>query len=40
VTAEVETKPEPVVTAKVVKKWKLKIKGRAATKRAKWKKRF
>ena len=40
VEAEVETKIEPVMTVKVVKKWKPKMKDRAAAKRAKWKKRF
>jgi len=40
VTAEVETKPGPVVTAEVKTKWKPKVKGKAASKRAKRKKRF
>ena len=38
--AKGETKPEPVVTAKAEIKWKPKVKGKAAAKRAKRKKRF
>jgi hypothetical protein len=40
VKAEAETKAEPEVKAKAKKVWRPKVKGKAASRRAKWRKRF